>query len=230
MITALLLTVSALPGPAAETSKKTKYTDTVSVTTHPGWNDPEMAGLAALSGRILVTCLETTQQNLAAGASAAARQALKRCAAVADNLVQMMPLVKVVETITKARHKLLATDETDIVPNQWLLIDASLSELTVYAPTVAAQAQTGVKQAKDQLKQGKKQDATQTLGKVAEAISASGVYMPVADIDQQIYVALAALDEEPADMETAQLVVGNALSSLAVVKEVVAVSRTPGTP
>lgn len=57
-----------------------------------------------------------------------------------------------------------------------------------------------------------------------------GVYMPVADIDQQIYVALAALDEEPADMETAQLVVGNALSSLAVVKEVVAVSRTPGTP
>jgi hypothetical protein len=52
----------------------------------------------------------------------------------------------------------------------------------------------------------------------------------VADIDQQIYVALAALDEEPADMETAQLVVGNALSSLAVVKEVVAVSRTPGTP
>jgi hypothetical protein len=47
---------------------------------------------------------------------------------------------------------------------------------------------------------------------------------------QQVYVALAALDEEPADMETAQLVIGNALSSLAVVKEAVSVRRASGQP
>ena len=42
--------------------------------------------------------------------------------------------------------------------------------------------------------------------------------------------ALAALDEEPADMETAQLVIGNALSSLAVVKEAMSVRRESGQP
>jgi sarcosine oxidase gamma subunit len=47
---------------------------------------------------------------------------------MADNLMQMMPSVQVVETLTKAKHTLQAAEVTTLAPDQWLLIDATWSK------------------------------------------------------------------------------------------------------
>lgn len=190
-----------------------KYSDTKTLTTYRGWEDPAMRDVAASSGRALVARLQAVGAELDLKEVNQARADLVTSSEFADALVRMMPYSVVADDIRNAKNSLVAEDSQEFYEDL-LPIYASLNQLEVYAPDTAKNAHKKIKQAENQARHSDKKAASQTLQEVAEDIAATNIYLPVRYVRGQISVAVDALDRSSPNVDAAKTAVNNALDSL----------------
>lgn len=209
---ALTSPLSALAG-VTPTKRVNQYSSTQTVTEYAGWEDPSMRDMAASSGRALLAHLQGVKADLAADTLDRARSDLQVTQEFAQALERIMPYAVVVDDIRDAKNKLIAEDVEhfyeDLLP-----IYASLDEIQLYAPDVADNARSKVKQAEKKARKDDAKAAAEVLDEVADDIAATTIYLPVDYVDAQIRAALNALNKKPVDIVTARKDVDNALNSL----------------
>ncbi len=221
---ALVLLVAALATGAvainAEAASRSG-SETISISEYTDWGDPAMAKIAVDSGRALIAHLSTARALLDTGQITDARSALIASREFADAIERTMPYLTVVEEMMDASKRVVEEDVTalsaDLLP-----IYASLDELQVYAPKVAARTRGKLKQVKKHAAAGNRKRAAQMLTEAADDIAQSTVYLPVEYVDEQVHVALYALNQAKPDVSVAKAAVMRALESVTtVINEVV---------
>lgn len=190
-----------------------QYEQTQVSSEYGGWADPAMAGIAANAGRSLLQHLRSAQASLDTGKIEDARNTLISTSEFADSLERMMPYVVVVDDITNAKNKLMDED-VEVFNNDLLPIYARLDEMSVYAPKIAKASNAKIDKAAQKARQGDKKAAVKTLQEVSDDISATTVFLPVRYVDGQVYAAMNALRQSPANTTTAKKAISNALDSL----------------
>lgn len=196
------------------------YTEVTSVSQYTGWGDPAMAEIAVNSGRALVNHLYSAKALLEQGRTEQARSALIASHEFAGAIQRMMPYLTVAQEMLDAgdrvvQEKVVALS-TDLLP-----IYASLDELDVYAPEVAHNTRGMLKQAEKDAAAGDKQRAAQELKQAAAAVSEHTVYLPVDYVNQQVRVALNAVEQAKPDLAAAKAAVDRALTSVTMVVDAV---------
>jgi hypothetical protein len=201
-------------------------TDSVVEVDNEGWNNPGMRQIAVHTGREVVHHLVAAQEAIEQGQSGKALGNVIAANRLNDSVIQMMPYVTVTTDLFNAKGK-LAMEETDLFYDDLLPIYAGLDALEVYAPQLAQQANSKLKQAEKMAREGKTTEAAGTLQEVIVMISETGVYLPVVYVHGQLQAAQNALSETKRDVATAKVTINNALESLAAFTEEVVVEAEP---
>ena len=219
----LVLAAILATGTVAVSAAAADKTDSaaISISEYTDWGDPAMAKIAVDSGRALIAHLSTARALLDTGKIAEARSALIVSREFADAIERTMPYLTIVEDMMDASKRVVEEDVTAL-PADLLPIYASLDELQIYAPEVAARTRGALKQAKKHAAAGDRKRAAKVLVEAADDITRSTVYLPVDYVDVQTRVALYALNMKKPDVTAARSAVDLALRSVTtVVDEVI---------
>ena len=200
--------------PAAAAAKP--YTEVTGVGQYAGWGDPAMAKIAVDSGRALVNHLYSAKALLDQGRIPQARSALIGSHEFAEAIQRMMPYLTVVQDMLDAGDRVVQ-EQVEALSTDLLPIYASLDELDVYAPQVAHQTRGMLKQAEKDAAGGDKQGAANALRQAAAVVSEHTVYLPVDYVNQQVRVALNAVEKPQPDLTAAKAAVDRALTSVTLV-------------
>ncbi len=207
---AAALAASAL---GAQAAGRPGYSDTETVVESAGWAAPQLARAAAASGRALVEQLRSARAFLDADSPALALSALRVAGEFDGAWLRTMPFLDVGNAIRTARNKLVA-GEQDRFYDDLLPIYASLDEMDLYAPRLAAHVRERTHRAEAAAHGGRNGEAASTLTEVARDIEDTTVYMPLDFVGQQIRVARTALAASPADKAAARQAIDRALGSV----------------
>jgi hypothetical protein len=191
----------------------TQNTEVIGVSQYQDWSDPAMAGIAVNSGRALINHLLSASALLDTGSITQARSALLTSREFADSLGRVMPYLLVTQDIMDVNNHIVQ-GSVDVQSTDFLPIYGSLDDLAIYAPKVAQKARGMVKQAERHVVAGDKKQAARVLKQAADVITEDTVYLPVKYVDQQVHVALLALNQSNPDVSIAKTAVHNALSSV----------------
>ena len=202
----------SLPAAAADNT----YTEVTSVGQYAGWGDPAIAKIAVDSGRALVNHLYSAKALLEQGRIPQARSALIGSHEFAAAIQRMMPYLTVVEDMLDAGDRVVQ-EKVEALSTDLLPIYASLDELDVYAPQIAHKTRGMLKQAEKNAAAGDKQGAAQELKQAAAVVSGHTVYLPVGYVNQQVRVALNAVEKSKPDLAAAKAAVDRALTSVTLV-------------
>ena len=217
IVLALSLNTVATPLFAAEVAK-----EDITVSEYNGWGNPAMASIAVNAGRALVNHLRSADALLNDGDSVQARSALKTSQDFTAAIERMMPYLQVVDEMKDASNKIIEEDISTISLDM-LPIYASLDDLQIYAPEVAQRTRAMVKHAEKHSTAGRKKEAVTVLKEAEEIIVKHTVYLPVKYVDEQVKVALSAVNKSKPDTKMAKQAVERAINSITtVVDEVVA--------
>jgi hypothetical protein len=195
------------------TKEQVQLTDTETIGAYQGWQDPDMARVAVHGGRALLHHMQAAHAALQEHKTGEARSALSAAEDFAEGLQLMIPYTVVADNIRNAKSELLSTDSS-IVVDDMLPIYSSLDEMADYAPELAGKAKAKLDQAVQHMHKGEKHQAAEKLDEIAAEISATTVYLPVNYVENQIELARVSLDQDPADTQTANRAIDNALQSL----------------
>ena len=195
------------------TKEQLPLTEQENIDQYMGWQDPDMARVAVHDGRALLDHIEAAHAALQENRTGEARAALNAAEDFAEGLQLMIPYTVVMDNIHNAKSQLLDAD-TGIVVDDMLPIYSSFDEMADYAPNLATNAKAKVDQAVRHLHKVEKPKSSQTLDEIAAEISSTTVYLPVNYVENQIESALAALNQDPANTQTANQAIDNTLQSL----------------
>lgn len=195
----------------------------VTINEYQGWGNPAMASIAVNAGRALVNHLRSADALLTDGDSAQARSALQTSQDFTASIERMMPYLQVVDEMKDASNKIVSED-IETLSVDMLPIYASLDNLQIYAPKVAQKTRTMVKQAEKHSTAGRKREAVTVLKEAEDIISQHTVYLPVKYVDQQVRVALSAINQPRPDIKTAKQAVERAMDSITTVVDEVVVN------
>jgi hypothetical protein len=196
------------------------YAEVASVGEYAGWGDPAMAKIAIDSGRALVNHLYSAKALLEQKRIPQARSALIASHEFAAAIARVMPYLSVVEDMLDAGDRVVQENQ-EVLSADLLPIYASLDELDVYAPDVAHKTRGMLKQAEKDAAGGDKQHAAQELKQAAAVISEHTVYLPVDYVNEQVRVALNAVQKPKPDLAAAKAAVDRALTSVTLVVDAV---------
>jgi hypothetical protein len=191
----------------------TQNTEVIGVSQYQDWSDPAMAGIAVNSGRALINHLLSANALLDIGSITQARSALVTSREFADSLERVMPYMLVVQDIKDVNNHIVQ-GSVDVQSTDFLPIYGSLDDLSIYAPGVAKKARGMVKQAEQHAVAGDKKQAAEVLQQAADVVTENTVYLPVDYVDQQVRVALLAIDQANPDISEARAAVHHALNSI----------------
>lgn len=213
----LSLNTVATPLFAAEVTK-----EDITVSEYNGWGNPAMASIAVNAGRALVNHLRSADALLNDGDSVQARSALKTSQDFTAAIERMMPYLQVVDEMKDASNKIIEEDISTISLDM-LPIYASLDDLQIYAPEIAQRTRAMVKHAEKHSTAGRKKEAVTVLKEAEDIIIKHTVYLPVKYVDEQVKVALSAVNKSKPDTKMAKQAVERAINSITtVVDEVIA--------
>lgn len=207
---AAALAASAL---GAQAAGRPGYSDTETVVESAGWASPQLARAAAASGRALVEQLRSARAFLDADSPALAQSALRVASEFDGAWLRTMPFLDVGDAIRNARNKLVA-GEQDGFYDDLLPIYASLDEMDVYAPRLAAHVRERTRTAEASARGGRTGEAASTLTEVARDIEDTTVYLPLGRVGDDIRVAQVALAGTAPDKAAARQAIDRALGSV----------------
>ena len=118
-------------------------------------------------------------------------------------------------------------EDVETLSVDMLPIYASLDNLQIYAPEVAQKTRHMVKQAEQHTSAGRKKEAVKVLKEAEDIIIKDTVFLPVKYVDEQVRVALSAVNQSKPDLKSAKQAIERAMSSITtVVDEVVTNTRS----
>lgn len=218
-------------------SQEQILTDNQTLDHYAGWQDPDMARVAEHEGRAMLNHIEAAHAALQEHKTGEARAALRAAEDFAEGLQLMAPYTVVVDNIHNAKSSEPLAKDTSIAVNDMLPIYSSFDEMSEYTPNLANSAKTKINQAVRHMRKGADHKVAQKLDEIATEISSYTVYIPVNYVENQIESALAALNMDQADTQTANQAIDNAMQSLVqstvnmhfFPKDKSTVQATPGT-
>lgn len=193
------------------------------------WNDPVMADIAVTSGRALLNHLLSAKSLLYAGNRDTARGMLYTSSTFADGLKRLIPDKTLsdksfpfntfpLKNKTSQTETFPTEDNADELYSDLLPLYSGLDKLDLVAPRIAKSVKSKLAAVpQSEHREKRNPSVAADLYRLYKEKPAVTVYLPVNYVDNQIQIALQAMNHVPKDEAIAEHAVDNALNHLVIV-------------
>jgi hypothetical protein len=145
--TALVASVAISAGPGLAAEKSATATETLTMD-NSGWSSEKSERLALNLGQLLVLRMERAKQLLDQGDVSGAQAAILDGESTAQAIVDISPVIRVTDTITDAKDKVLVEEWTAFA-DALVPINGNVDQIDIFAPELADATRKKMNAAKD---------------------------------------------------------------------------------
>jgi hypothetical protein len=214
--TALVASIAISGGPslAAEKSATATATETLAID-NSGWSSEKSERLALNLGQLLVLRIERVKQLLDQGDVSGAQAAILDGESTAQAIVDISPVIRVTDTITDAKNKVLV-EEWTYFADALIPINGNVDQIDVFAPKLANATRQKMNAAKDKAAAKDSKATAMIMQEIADDLMSTAYYLPVRHAFEQLEAARLALAGTPPDLVTAKTSIDSALDIVVV--------------
>jgi len=212
--TALVASVAISGGPGLAAEKSATAMETLTID-NSGWSSEKSERLALNLGQLLVIRIERAKELLDEGNVSGAQDAIWEGESTAQAIVDISPVVRVTDTITDAKNKVLAEEWSDFA-DALIPINGYVDEIDVFAPTLANATRQKMNAAQEKATAKDSKGTAMIMQEIADDLTSTTYYLPVRHAFYQLEAARLALANTPPDLATAKTSIDSALDTVVV--------------
>jgi len=212
--TALLASVAISGGPGLAAEKSATATETLTID-NSDWSSEKSERLALNLGQLLVLRMERAKQLLDQGDVSGAQAAILDGESTAQAIVDISPVIRVTDTITDAKDKVLVEEWTAFA-DALVPINGNVDQIDIFAPELADATRKKMNAAKDKAAAKDTKGTAMIMQEIADDLMSTTYYLPVRHAFEKLEAARLALASTPVDLASAKTSIDSALDTVVV--------------
>jgi hypothetical protein len=194
--------------------KSATATETLTID-NSDWSSEKSERLALNLGQLLVLRMERAKQLLDQGDVSGAQAAILDGESTAQAIVDISPVIRVTDTITDAKDKVLVEEWTAFA-DALVPINGNVDQIDIFAPELADATRKKMNAAKDKAAAKDTKGTAIIMQDIADDLMSTTYYLPVRHAFEQLEAARLALASTPVDLASAKTSIDGALDTVAV--------------